>query len=247
MARVALVGPLSDTDVTLDHVILWQNTATEGSGHDIYMIIGKLRLAHTIVAGGCMASSNIATNNGSILTCGAGNVAGNPQLGPLQDNRGFTRTHLPGPGSSAIDSGDNATCGASDQRGVTRPQDGDGNGSAICDIGAVEGVPNWNLAVTVAGTGSGEVSADPVPAPQSGSILDCGSGGSCSAVYAGGSNVTLVATAGNANSIFTGWGGHCSSAGTAPMVQVAMQANRSCSAGFTLRPAGNLVFRNGFD
>jgi hypothetical protein len=42
------------------------------------------------------------------------------------------------PGSRAIDAGDNAGCPPDDQRGVARPQDGNGDGAAICDIGAYE-------------------------------------------------------------------------------------------------------------
>lgn len=47
----------------------------------------------------------------------------------------------PQPGSPAIDEGSNATCLPVDQRGVKRPQDGNGNGTSICDIGAVEARP----------------------------------------------------------------------------------------------------------
>ena len=61
-----------------------------------------------------------------------------PMLGPLADNGGFTLTHLPLPGSPVIDSGDDILCLQFDQIGTNRPQEGDGDGKAECDIGAVE-------------------------------------------------------------------------------------------------------------
>jgi hypothetical protein len=54
----------------------------------------------------------------------------NPQLQPLADNGGPTRTMAITPASPAFDAG--ATCPATDQRGVTRPQ------GAACDLGAFE-------------------------------------------------------------------------------------------------------------
>lgn len=41
-------------------------------------------------------------------------------------------------GSPAIDAGGSGSCPAVDQRGVARPVDGDGDGTAACDIGAFE-------------------------------------------------------------------------------------------------------------
>jgi len=59
-------------------------------------------------------------------------------LAPLADYGGPTWTHGLYKGSAAIDAASNAGCPANDQRGIVRPQDGDGTGGAVCDIGAYE-------------------------------------------------------------------------------------------------------------
>ena len=59
-------------------------------------------------------------------------------VGLLDDNGGPTLTHALPPDSPAIDAGDNLDCSEKDQRGASRPVDGDGNTSKICDIGSVE-------------------------------------------------------------------------------------------------------------
>jgi predicted outer membrane repeat protein len=62
-----------------------------------------------------------------------------PQLGELSYNGGPTRTHLPLSGSPLVDAvAASVPCLATDQRGVLRPQDGNGDSVPACDIGAVE-------------------------------------------------------------------------------------------------------------
>jgi hypothetical protein len=68
-------------------------------------------------------------------------------LGPLANNGGPTQTMALVSPSSAIDSGDTATCASApvnsiDQRGLSRLMDGDENGSTVCDIGAYEYCPD---------------------------------------------------------------------------------------------------------
>ncbi|MGH3088536.1 MAG: Ig-like domain-containing protein [Rubrobacteraceae bacterium] len=59
-----------------------------------------------------------------------------PGLGSLANNGGPTRTHALLAGSPAIDKALSCPPPATDQRGQTRPKDGDGN--AFCDTGAFE-------------------------------------------------------------------------------------------------------------
>jgi hypothetical protein len=73
-------------------------------------------------------------------TTGAGNTingtntanifATNPQLGPLQNNGGWTQRQATTVGSSAVDAASNAACPTIDQRGLLR--------FGICNIGAFE-------------------------------------------------------------------------------------------------------------
>jgi hypothetical protein len=95
---------------------------------------------------GTMNCSSHITSLGNNLedgdTCGFQEstdlVNTDPLLEPLADNGGPTLTHALEQGSPAIDAGSNAACPDSDQRGHDRPLDGDMDGNAVCDIGALE-------------------------------------------------------------------------------------------------------------
>jgi cysteine-rich repeat protein len=136
---------------------------------------GTLSIANTILAGN--TGDGVAVDCGGIgagITSGGHNLVGEadecsgfvaagdqvgsgtdplvPRLGPLAERGGMTRSHVPLPGSPAIDAGSpkapgsgGDACSASDQRGVDRPQDGDGDGSARCDAGSVEFRPDDDL------------------------------------------------------------------------------------------------------
>ncbi|MFP4438041.1 MAG: choice-of-anchor Q domain-containing protein [Chloroflexaceae bacterium] len=132
---------------------------------------GTVRIANTIVAnsptgGDIVDEGDVFINSGnSIVEDGSlvGTLTGDPQLGPLQDNGGPTRTHLPQTGSPAIDGGSNALVDGSlpladlngdgvingndilnsEQRGFDRVVNG------TVDIGAVE-VGAGNIAYSIA-------------------------------------------------------------------------------------------------
>ena len=81
--------------------------------------------------------NDIRSDSNSIIEDGSCNTLArsvDPLLGPLANNGGSTLTHSLLSRSPAINSGDNATCATTDQRGETRPL----SASNICDVGAVE-------------------------------------------------------------------------------------------------------------
>ena len=131
---------------TLVNVIISDNTANDGGA--IFNGLGTVSLKNTIVADStsprnCTGTiDSLGHNLSSDDTCdftGIGDLENtDPLLGPLQDNGGTTLTHALPFGSAAIDAGDNDGCSTADQRGVARPVDGDGDGTAICDIGPYE-------------------------------------------------------------------------------------------------------------
>ena len=82
-------------------------------------------------------------SDGTCQFSGPGDISNvDPKLGPLADNGGFGETHPHThallAGSPAIDAANNAGCPPEDQRFILRPLDGNGDGNAVCDIGAFE-------------------------------------------------------------------------------------------------------------
>jgi hypothetical protein len=127
------------------------NTSTGGGntgGLQVFGASGAMNLGHSVVAsnvgtGQCSTfSGGVINDQGSNLqfpdnACGATISVLDPRLGPLASNGGPTQTMALLPGSPAIDGGLSLVCPLADQRGVP-PQDGDGNGTVVCDVGAYE-------------------------------------------------------------------------------------------------------------
>lgn len=144
---------LSGNGGTLQNLTFVGNQSSAGSGYFAAAIGGftPLTINNTLF------SENTTRDCGSPMACSVGNSSGqhdlqwpsthaicsnadractpgtafkNPDLGPLQNNGGPTKTAAPLAGSPALGAGEN--CPATDQRGVARPLNG-------CTAGAVQG------------------------------------------------------------------------------------------------------------
>jgi hypothetical protein len=205
--------------VRIDNSILWNDTAAGASL--VYGILANVDFDHAIVSGGC------PTDPAQQMTFSCSDVlAGDPRLGALTDNGGFTPTLLPGADSAALDA---ATCSGptTDQRGLQRPQ------GAACDIGAVERIVATTLDVAVVGAGRVDASVDRPDLLVSGNIVACTAAGgtTCSADFAQHTIVTLTATP-DAHWHFTGWSGDCGGANLG--TSVVLDAAAHCTASFAI-------------
>ena len=177
----------------LYNVTITDNAAIEGGG--VYVpTAGTLNAKNSLIAENIDRSTNPldADCAGTIVSQGynlIGDTAGctiigttgnilnvDPQLGPLQNNGGPTLTHALQAGSPAIDAGHPSGCtdpdGApltTDQRGYTRPIDGNGDGTARCDIGAFErlspGAPTPTNTATSTNTPTSTLTRTPTATP----------------------------------------------------------------------------------
>ncbi len=142
-----------DATVSIINTTITNNRSQIGSGITVLGADNPVLLQNSIVAGNLDSSdieglftenssyNLIGDGNGIILDGFNNNIVGdiinplNPLLGNLQDNGGYTPTHLPLPESLAINAGNNeiaAQVGNADQRGYARIIDG------IVDIGSTE-------------------------------------------------------------------------------------------------------------
>jgi hypothetical protein len=132
-----LFGPV----VTLANTIIAGNS--DGGGTDAPDCFGDLASqGHNLI--GNTTNCNFTSDSGDLTNI-------DPLIDLLQDNGGPTQTHALTTNSPAIDSGNPAlpgtggnVCESFDQRGATRPLDGNDDGDAFCDIGPYEvgGIPS---------------------------------------------------------------------------------------------------------
>lgn len=129
-------------DAHLLNVTFKGNTSNAGA-EAIASIFGTVTLTNSLVARGAATNDSCdgpiggSYNYADDSSCdfGGGHLVADLKLGPLANNGGTTKTHVPAAGSAAIDNGNGLNCPATDQRGFHRPQ------GLACDVGAVEVQP----------------------------------------------------------------------------------------------------------
>ncbi|NJR74554.1 MAG: hypothetical protein HC773_14740 [Scytonema sp. CRU_2_7] len=139
------VENLGTMDVYNSTVVNNQSFNSETSGGGIANT-GTISLKNTLIASNFDGRNcdgtiiDLGFNLSSDATCGFPEDKSNVNL--ILGGRDDNDTYPLYAGSPAIDGGTNDQCQNADQRSVTRPQDGNGDGIAVCDVGAYEFVPS---------------------------------------------------------------------------------------------------------
>jgi len=136
----------NSADLTLRNVTIANNTAPDSYKSSAIWNKRAVTVYNSIISaaiGKQACVGNIGTGHHNIasdVSCGSTTIfmISDAQLKPLAFHGGYTELHALNSGSPAIDAGDTTECTADDQRGMTRPQDGNLDGTAACDIGAYE-------------------------------------------------------------------------------------------------------------
>ena len=148
-------GLYNAATATVLHATFALNSATSGGGlYNAGSATLKSTLLDANTGGNCdgvVSSSGTNLDSGTSCAFGATGDLSNldPLLGALADNGGPTATHALTSGSPAIDAASNTGCPATDQRGVARPVDGNGDSVAVCDIGAFEATAAADLSISI--------------------------------------------------------------------------------------------------
>lgn len=127
-------GPNSDPLKVENTIIAGNSVVPGGAGHDAYGDF--LSEGHNLISIVDGSTGLARDDDGSLWGTAAAPL--DALLGPLANNGGPTLTHALRPRSPAIDAGNNTGAPTTDQRGVARPKDGDGDGTRLVDIGAFE-------------------------------------------------------------------------------------------------------------
>jgi len=139
-------GVFAGSDVTATNVTFAANQAgtagaavfNPGVAVTLTNSILAASVAHSNCGGTVTSGGGNVDDDGSCALAGPGDRQVDPKLGALADNGGPTLTHALAADSPAIDTARAGACPAADQRGIQRLNDGNGDGTAGCDVGAYE-------------------------------------------------------------------------------------------------------------